>query len=373
LAGEGMAMKAKALAVLSIVVVFLAASFGAAAGELETDLKKAEAATDAGLQWLAKAQEADGHWDSAKHGAKAPDDIAVTAVALLAFLDPGHSAKDGKYADTVRRAGEWLVAQQKPDGGIRKDAAGKTGPAHALAGQALAELYGTTRNQATGAAAQKAADYSVKTYQVPYSGWGNEPGKDANLAATLWFVMQLKSAKIAGNKVDGAGFQGAMVLLDKVSDRQGRCGPEPGMANTPTMTAAGMICRQFMGTPSRDPAVRGAADYLLVSLPAWEPPKEEAKGGNAWASDGMSVTYFWYGSLAMFCVGDKHWREWSAKLLPLMLEKQTQEGEAKGSWEPLGPPDRLCGRVWATAMGTQVLEAQGWLSHLVLPLPGPAE
>jgi hypothetical protein len=362
----------KALAALPIIFAPFAASLKTSAGEPEADVKRAALeAADAGLQWLAKVQEADGHWDSAKRGAKGPDDIAVTAAALLAFLNAGHSGKNSQYADAVRRAGDWLIAQQKPDDGIRKEAAGKTGPAHAFAGLALAELYAMTQNRAAGVAAQKAVDYSVKSYQVPYSGWGNEPGKGPNLAATVWFVMQLKSAKIAGLKADGAGFQGAMGFLDKVSDRQGRCGPEPGMTSTPAMTAAGMICRQFMGVPRDDKAVSGAADYLLTGLPAWEAPKDEPNGGNAWVSEEMSVTYFWYGTHAMFYMGGKHWQEWGRKLQPLMVEKQAKDGETKGSWEPLGPPDRLYGRVWTTAMGASILEDLGRNLPASLPAPTP--
>jgi len=49
-------------------------------GSVET-----ERAVDAGLRWLAKHQEPQGNWDSAKYGGKKAN-VGITGLALLAFL-----------------------------------------------------------------------------------------------------------------------------------------------------------------------------------------------------------------------------------------------------------------------------------------------
>ena len=80
------------------------------------------------------------------------------------------------------------------------------------------------------------------------------------MSVTGWFVMQLKSATIAGLKVDGKGFQGATSFLDKCT----KGGQHPGLvaynpARTPTytITSVGMLCRQFMGWKRTDPLLTG--------------------------------------------------------------------------------------------------------------------
>ena len=71
--------------------------------------KATENAVDRALAWLARNQEADGHWDGKKHGATMAGDTALTGLALLAFLGAGHTEKVGNYKDNVKRAVAWLI------------------------------------------------------------------------------------------------------------------------------------------------------------------------------------------------------------------------------------------------------------------------
>src|ERR1043165_3568553 len=96
------------------------------------------------LDWLKYHQEADGHWDVKKYEAANKNDVAITSLALLAFLGNGHTERVGEHKDTVQRAVKWLISRQKENGLIADDtddAAGhrRGGYPMAIATLALAE------------------------------------------------------------------------------------------------------------------------------------------------------------------------------------------------------------------------------------------
>jgi len=66
-----------------------------------------------GLDWLAKNQSKDGHWNAGT--GQYP--VAMTALAGLALLMEGSTVRDGKYAPNIRRAADWLVNRTQRGGG----------------------------------------------------------------------------------------------------------------------------------------------------------------------------------------------------------------------------------------------------------------
>jgi hypothetical protein len=323
-----------------------------------------ESAVEAALQWLARHQEADGHWDSVKYGGGSyTPDMGDTALAVLAFLGAGYTHKTGKFKDTVDKGVRWLLANQKPDGAVYYQNWGRPAGSygHALAGLALAEAYGMSGDESLREPAQRAVDYSIGTMQKPYSGWRYFPragdnsandGGNADLSCTGWYVMQLKSAKTAGLRVDGAGFQGAQTFVDSVTDREGRAGYASPSADSPAMTSVGMICRQFMGTPSTSPVLVGGAQHLSQNLPQWNT-----------GSDKLDFYYVYYGTLAMFQQGGEAWNKWNENLKPLLINNQCKGGQldgsvndTDGSWDPYGHSGKQGGRVFSTAVGALSLE-----------------
>jgi hypothetical protein len=329
---------------------------------------------EAALQWLARHQEPDGSWDLndyevTQYGYNGKNiRIGGTGLALLAFLGAGYTEKSGKFADNVKRAEQWLLSQQKPSGGIfegpESDSNKSMGYNHSIAGLALAEAYRMAGDPRLGDAAQRAVDFSIKTMQSPYSGWRYYPKEAADVSATGWFVMQLKSAKVAGLRVDGAAFQGAQTYIDKHTDKDGRTtyGADGHRSPTPAMTSVGMVCRQFMGTPNTDPALLGGASYLLTTLPDWQKANVKIAGtGQAIGDKGF---YYWYyGTLAMFQMGGDKWTKWNEALKPTLINSQCKGGpmdgskaDKDGSWDPSGWIDFYGGRVYTTAVGALCLE-----------------
>src|SRR5205823_5180060 len=58
-----------------------------------------------GLDWLAKAQQRDGHWDAT--GGVYP--VAMTGMSGLALLMEGSTLTEGKYSNNIRKAADWLM------------------------------------------------------------------------------------------------------------------------------------------------------------------------------------------------------------------------------------------------------------------------
>jgi hypothetical protein len=304
-----------------------------------------ESAVEAALRWLARHQEADGHWDTRKLEASQRYDVGVTGLAALAFLGAGHTEKAGKYRDNVRRAVAWLIKQQQDDGAIGNSRSHKFGYEHAIAGLALAEAYGMAKNPATRTAAQKAVDWTIHKHQVPYGGWRYRAREAGDTSVTGWFIMQLKSAKVAGLKVDHGAFQGATKFLDGVTRPDGRSSYMKGRGPTHIMTSVAVVGRQFMGVRNSDPLLQKAADYMLrVRVPKWQ-------------SSGYGTFYYWYyGTLGMFQMGGERWKKWNKELKPVLLDNQRKGGDEDGSWDLLGGLDKRAGRAYTTAMGALSLE-----------------
>ncbi|MHC4249268.1 MAG: prenyltransferase/squalene oxidase repeat-containing protein, partial [Planctomycetota bacterium] len=299
------------------------------------------------LEWLARHQEPDGHWEGEKFEGKNTD-VGITGLAALAFLSDGHSELHGKYRSNIFRAVSWLIKEQRGDGSIGHGYEGGLGYHHAIAGIALAEAFGMGKLQRTGVAAQKAVNYSVQQHQNRYSGWRYKAQTDADMSVTGWFVMQLKSAKVAKLTVDGAAFQGAIAFLDKCTHGdgkyQGLVSYKPERGPTPTMTAVGAVSRLFMNWKPNDPLIVGATQNLVEHLPSWE-------GGD------VNFYYWYYGTLAMFQVGGESWKTWNVEMRDTLEERQRRGAPAvDGSWDPVGQWCGRGGRVYSTAMGALCLE-----------------
>jgi hypothetical protein len=307
-----------------------------------------ESSVNNALEWLATRQEADGRWNAETYGGVDSDPL-VTGLATLAFLSAGHTERTGKYKGNIVRAIAWIVANQDADGCIGK--AFPQGPAwqHAVCGTALSKAYGMAKVQSTGVAAQKAVDYSINAHQMPYSGWGSTAKGAPDVSVTMWFVYQLKLAKVAGLKVPAESFVGSANFLDSVTvlegADQGRVSPQKGRNPARDVTAASMCARLFMGWKPQDPIIDGAAKYLMEELPSW-------------STDGKTVDwqYLYFGTAAMFQAGGDYWKKWNEAMKNTLITNQVKEGEQKGSWPAGGEMGRIGGTVATTALGALCLE-----------------
>ncbi|MCW8133358.1 MAG: hypothetical protein KIS92_23650 [Planctomycetota bacterium] len=328
--------------------------------------KATESAVDKALEWLARHQEPDGHWDLKKHHGSANGDTAVTGLAVLAFLGAGHSEKVGKYKENVQRGVKWLIAQQQADGKIEKAGDRPSGYNHSIAGLALAEAAGMGRVKATQEAAQKAVAYSTDVFQQGKGseklGWRYNPQELGDISVSGWFIMQIKSAKIAGLKVDTVAFEGADKFLDTVMTEGPKAndpysghkygyihdgnGPNGIRVKNPHgNTAVGILGRQFLGYKREE--LQGGVEFFI-------------KDGGVPAAAHPEFYYWYYGTLCAFQQGGDIWKNWNEGLKAALLPTQRKGGDEDGSWDPKGfsteGAESQGGRVFTTAMGALCLE-----------------
>ena len=113
------------------------------------------------------------------------------------------------------------------------------------------------------------------------------------------------------------------------------------------MTAVGLLSRIFMGhdDPKEHPILKKHGELMLRKLPEWDPD-----------GFGTDMYYWYYGSYAMYQLGDKYWSKWETALKKAVVETQRHDGDEKGSWDPVGPWGFAGGRVYSTALMALCIE-----------------
>ncbi len=330
-----------------------------------------ENAVNKALQWLAYHQAADGHWGEAKNDPT----VFLTSISTLAFLGAGHSERAGQYKDNVTRAVRWLRStpiqgRPLPNGVSNRN----DGYSIAVMTMALAEAAGMGNVPETRAAAQKAVDYCTEVHQNGSGssklGWRYGPREQGDLSVSGWFIMALKSAKVAGLHVDPHSLEGAARFIDSVQFKapdpevvpgyDAAYGPIHGYSYMPlgqtivpgvgrmklTMGSdcchtIGNLCRIFMGGKLED--LKPSITYFVKKFGAPEPGKEH-------------LYYWYYGTLCTFQAGGDVWKEWNEGMQKSLLPTQMMIGENAGSWLPTGDYSAMWGRVGQTALSTLCLE-----------------
>ncbi|MHC4501908.1 MAG: prenyltransferase/squalene oxidase repeat-containing protein, partial [Planctomycetota bacterium] len=306
--------------------------------------KTTERTVDAALKWLARNQHAGG-WRADDNRRKKPD-VAVTGLALLAFLGAGNTEKVSRYRSSVSRTVAHLTSRQDARGRI-----GTGGIDHVIAGLALLEAYGMARKPTTGRAAQRAVGYSISRLKETGGAWCAKPGERPDVVSTAWLVMQMRSAHLAGLELDYGMLRRTVDFLDECTERNGpRAGQVSlrlGDAPTPLATAAGLLTRVWFGWPRESSLVTRGADYLGKHLPDFR------------AAKGLDLRYLHFGGLAMFQMGGEYWKTWNATTREELVKRQVSvpaDRSVHGSWPParMGATGR--GRAYSTAMGALCLE-----------------
>jgi hypothetical protein len=211
--------------------------------------------------------------------------------------------------------------------------------------------------------AQRAIDFIEATQNPQFGGWRYEPRKEADTSVSGWQLMALKSGDLAGLKVKKETYDAVEKWLDlaqasrtdgseyvynpyapNTSDK--RRGRQP----TPAMSSVGLLMRMYLGWNRNNPELRRGADKFLANLPQ--------VGTSA---SPLRDTYYWYyATQVMFHMRGAHWRQWNARLYPLLITSQAKQGPMNGSWDPGGAvPDRWGphgGRIYVTTMNLLSLE-----------------
>jgi len=316
-----------------------------------------QAVADA-LDWLKRQQMKDGSWSlkgDYEDGSSIENKVSATAMALLAFQGAGHTDRAGMHAKTVEKGWRYLFRQLDADGSFLQG--GSIPNQHrpytqAQATIALCELYAMTGDPELKPKAQAAINYSLQ-WQAPEGGWRYTPGVESDLSVTGWFLMALQSARMGKLDVPDEALVNVERFLGTVASKplEGQDFPlgsryqyrdSRAEKATPTMTAEGLLCRQYLGWNQDDPRLVQGMDYLLENPIRWDEPD----------------VYYWYYAtqVAHHLEGDA-WRNWNKDMRQIIPENQLKRGREKGSWDPAGDDNGVkAGRLFMTCLCTYMLE-----------------
>jgi hypothetical protein len=313
---------------------------------------------DSAIRWLALHQEPDGSW----HGAKwNPEDCpaggdpeakdtevgraGITGLALMALTGGGHTTQRGEYRANVLRGMEWIMKRQNADGMIAKNMY-----EHAMCTIALCEAHGRAPDDRIGRAARKAAYFIVKGVNPDYAWRYSANCGISDLSVSAWVIQALKAAKLARIKIDNTVFSRSLLFVDNCTSRggtknsDGTVGYQADGGGTPSMTAAGMLIREFVGMGAKASLLQKGAQFLKKYPPNWS---------------NRDVYQWYYATYAMHNMGGEHRLWWNARTSKVLLDNQSKDGHQAGSWNPEGDrwsKNEGAGRVYCTALSALCLE-----------------
>jgi len=324
---------------------------------------ESEKAVAAALHWLARHQMADGAWSLDEYTKKCTDatctghgandaDAAATALGLLPFLAAGHTHQSRSiYSQNVQRGLYWLMSHQKPDGDCTAGARGQKMYTHGLCAMALCETAAMVpTDQAVKGAAQKAINFILAAQNPGTGGWRYQPGDSGDTSVVGWQLCALKVAEAAQLKISPKGFDGAKKWLDSCAHGNNKelfsYTPESGA--TPTMSAVGLLCSQYLTTAKPGAAkTQAGLDYLMKNSPDATKNKRNAY-------------YLYYATQVMHNVPGPQWDDWNQQMRRNLVESQEKNGCAAGSWSPDKPTKdqwgMAGGRLMVTSLSCLTLE-----------------
>ncbi|MCA9143936.1 MAG: terpene cyclase/mutase family protein [Planctomycetaceae bacterium] len=335
--------------------------------------EQSEAAVFAGLRWLAAHQQADGRW-SLKDYSKditgcdchlafesevVDADTAGTAFGLLPFLGAGvthNSAPDSppelaKYQKTVERGLAFLMQNQvtardpKTIGNL-----GGNLYAHAMATMALCEAYAMSADDRLRLPAQLALKYLLESQHAAAGGWRYGPNQAGDLSATSWMFLAMRDAQMAGLTIEATPLKRVERFIDTCA-----AGPEeaklsqysylPGEQAKLSLTAAGLLTREYLGWKRDNPHLKAGAAYLLQNLP----PESATSLGQMY--------YYYYATQVLHHLEGTEFDLWNHRMREHLLRTQEKQGHQAGSWSPEGVDwGKQGGRLYATSLALSTLE-----------------
>ena len=269
----------------------------------------------------------------------------------MAFLAAGHvPGEPGPYRESIDRGIRYVLDHQHANGVIASNSSNGPMYCHGISTLMLAEIIGMTDDPEVAAQARDALTRAVKLIlsaqnrpkgQNQAGGWRYQPtSDDSDISVTGWQLMALRAAKSAGCEVPSENIDRAIAYLKQCAvPREGGFAYQPGGSPNNPRTGTGILALEICGEHLTKEAVAGA-EYLLKHQPKWS-----------------STSFFYevyYGSLAMFQMGDMYFLSHYPKLVAILLAHQGKDG----SWLSDDAHDRTGGRNYCTAMAVLGLTVQ---------------
>jgi hypothetical protein len=362
---------------MALGIVCAAFTGSARADEIPEKYRKA---VDKGLEWLAKQQSDKGYWGvSAGNDAYA---ISMTGLAGMALLMEGSTVKEGKYADQIRKAADWLMDKSQ-DGNQRDGLIGDpTFPnesarymyGHGFALMFLASVYGEEQDAKKRARLKdiltRAVKYTINA-QSSRGGWyytSKADGHDQDEGSvTITQIQALRAARNAGIPVPKEAVSKTYEYLKACTSPRGAVYYSwNSKQERSAITAAAVACL-FNAGEYKDELGKKWLKYCREWIPL---TLGTANNGPRLGHD--EYTYYYY-SQCIYVLGDGGWEKlfgptppgdrltWTKyrnTLCDQLLQIQNQDGSwSSGGGFSVGP-------VYSTAMYLTIMQ----LDKGVLPI-----
>jgi hypothetical protein len=200
-----------------------------------------------GLEWLARQQQRDGHWEAA--GGAYP--VAMTAFSGIALLMEGSTLREGRYKDHLRRATDWLLARSQPNGLIGDPVRYMHNHGYAMLflSCVVGEEGDEERRRRIVDVLERAVKFS-RDAQTNRGGWGYVSGREGNNfdegSVTVTQVQALRAARNAGIIVPREAITDALKYLKDSTNTEGgviySLAHGAGGDGRPALTAAAIAC-----------------------------------------------------------------------------------------------------------------------------------
>lgn len=319
------------------------------------DREPMDEAIDNGLLYLSRTQSSDGSW--AVPAQRNSGDMAVTALAVMAFLSAGHVPGEGPYAEAVENGVRFILNNQQTNGLLAsRFNGGAEMYYHGICTLMLAEVVGMTEGKRADELKKRleSAIALIFAGQRKGTGFGQDrdrggwrysvTGLDADLSVTGWQVLALRAAKNVGCDIPRDRMRAANEYVLRCFDARSGGFTYTAYGNvTVPCTGVGILCLELGGKDSHQSAEGLKAGGYLLKAPL-----------NPFQQHFFYGVY--YTSQAMFQLGDNYWKSYRDDLHKLLL--RSNPPNANGSWAGRGFDDLRFGPAYCTSMPVLALTVE---------------
>jgi hypothetical protein len=292
--------------------------------------KKSADAVKKGLDYLAKAQTADGNWINQPDGAAYP--VSMASLAGMAFLANGNTPNRGPYADNVRKTVQYLLNNARANGLIAgpNEEMGRPMYGHGFAMLFLASCYGMETDERNRKAMRTVIENAITLTargQSAAGGWTYRPGDGDEGSVTVTQIQGLRAAQNAGFTVPKGTISEAVKYLERCRCPDGgiRYSLDSGPPSRPAISCAALA------------TLYNAGEYeskLADDLLAYVTKLFDLNKGN-FNITGHDFYTNLYASQAIYQTGDKNWDNYFPPIRDHLLKTQNRDGSWDGDVGPI--------------------------------------
>jgi squalene cyclase len=282
----------------------------------------------------------------------------MTALAGLALLSEGSTATQGKYAENIRRAVDFLTRRSRPNGLIGDDDDDRYTYGHGFAmlflSQVLGEEEDVDRRRELIRVLTRAVKFTGQA-QTKAGGWGYVSAKDGSGfdegSTTITQVQGLRGCRNAGIPVPKEIIDKAVAYIRKCTMKDGAVQySSKGGGGRPAITAAAIAC------------LYNAGEYDDEHVPKMlEYCKKHLKAGKQDSFGHWHYAHFYYAQV-QYREGYKVWENYRRVLQDRLLREATEI--AIGEEQVVVWQQGYIGPVYTTALNLIMLQ----LDNACLPI-----